>query len=99
VQAGETWARTIGFEWDCGGVVFMDAGNGVYDGYLLFLPGAENVVAKVREAFAYLFAHGAEKVTGEIPTNHKRARRIAVAAGMRLTHTQDGIAHYALARE
>lgn len=97
VRAGDSWARTLGLEWDTGGIVFMDQGDGVYDAHLLFLPGTQHTLAKCREALRYLFTRTkARKVIGSIPVDNTRARRIASAAGMQHTQVRDGHAHYAL---
>jgi hypothetical protein len=101
VRAGDTWASSIGLEWPDGGVVFMAAGDDVFDAHLVFDRGAHDTLHKCREALRHLFTRTrARKVTGNFPTNFRHVRRLVTALGMRHVKDEDGRAHYALtARE
>lgn len=93
-RAGESWARTIALEWDDGGVVFLEEAPGVYSAHILFLPKAKDVLAKCREAMAYLMPAHADRLLADFPAGFRHVRRIVEACG--LTHHSDahGWAHY-----
>lgn len=78
------WERTVALEWPDGGVVFERLQSGAWEGHWVFLPHAQGVVRKGREAIAYLFTHtDAQRVIGKTPTKFRHAIKAARAVGMR----------------
>jgi len=100
-KAGDSWADSVGLEWDEGGIVFVRQAPGIYSAHFVFLPKTPDILGKCREALRYMFTRTAcHTVTGKTPIHLKHARRAAKAAGMVHLFDCDGYAHTRLtARE
>ena len=95
--AGDSWADSIGLEWDEGGIVFHRTAPGIYSAHLVFLPKTQGIAAKCADALRYMFTRtGARVITGTIPLRLRHARAVAKAAHMRHLFDCDGKAHYRL---
>ena len=95
--AGDSWADSIGLEWDEGGIVFHRTAPGIYSAHLVFLPKTRDVAAKCADALRYMFTRtGARVITGTIPLRLRHARQVAKTARMRHLFDCNGFAHYRL---
>ncbi len=98
-RAGDSWANSIGLEWDCGGVVFMQEAPGIYSGHLVFARKTQGALEKVREAFAHMFdTVKARQIRADFPSHYAHVRRIVRALGMRHLGTHAGISHSEITR-
>lgn len=96
VRAGDSWANTIGLEWDSGGVVFVQEAMGIYSGHLVFARKTQDTLAKVQEAFRHMFCTvKAREIRADFPSHFAHVRRIVRALGMRHISDNNGSAHYA----
>lgn len=94
----QRWERSVILEWPEGCIAFERIGKGVYSAHWAFLPKAPDIAARARQALAYLFGRGAERIVGKTPHTFRHALRAAQAAGMRHMFTCDGWSHSALSR-
>jgi len=95
----QRWAKTVALEWPDGGVVFERVSDAAWEGHWCFAPKAKDVVAKGRQAIAYLFSHtNAQRIIGKTPASYRHARKAAEAVGMQVLFTCNGFCHSQLCR-
>jgi hypothetical protein len=95
-RAGDSWERSIGLEFERGGVVFLKEAPGIYSAHLVFLPHA-SPLKKCLQSLRYVFTRtDCHTVTGSIPVDNRQARRIARLAGMDYLGDREGYSHYRL---
>lgn len=95
-RAGDSWQRTVAFEWDEGGVVFIREAPCTYSVHLVFLPKTKDPAGKLREALARIFKTDCREVFGVTPARFRHVRRVAEAAGLRHIKDEAGSSHYGL---
>lgn len=99
VALGDSWERTVAYECEWGGVVFLLESERTYSAHLLFLPGTPNALGKCAVALARLWADtDADEVLGEFPAHYRHVRAIAEGAGMKHITDEAGASLYAISR-
>lgn len=95
-RAGDSWAQTVAFEWDEGGVVFIREAPMRYSVHLVFLPKTKDPAGKLREALRRMFKTDCREVVGMTPSKYRHVRKVAESAGMKHIKDEAGFSHYAL---
>jgi hypothetical protein len=87
VPLASAFEHVVGLEFEDGGFVFIPHGD-TWEVHTLFLPGAKDPFSCAREAAAYVFSHGCERITTEVPADNVPADRLTRKMGFTLTHTE-----------
>jgi hypothetical protein len=95
-RAGDSWDRTVAFECESGGVVFIREAPCTYSVHLVFLPKTKDPAGKLREAMRRMFKTDCREVVGITPSKYRHVRKVAVAAGLKHIKDEAGFSHYAL---
>ncbi|MHC9085340.1 GNAT family N-acetyltransferase [Luteimonas sp. RIT-PG2_3] len=87
-ELASIWGEMLGLEFDTGGFLFHDLGDGVREVHTLFLPKSVGVEACAEQALSHVFCQtGCMRVVTKVPAINRAARRLAEGAGFRLDYT------------
>lgn len=91
VRLADVWSELLGLEFETGGFLFHDLGDGVAEVHTLFLPKSTDVPRCAEQALAFVFGWTSViRVITKVPEINRAARALATGAGFRHDYTLPG---------